>query len=89
VSVDPAVVSGAAFNLIILGPIIWGALSRSEYRRSRTWMAVGLPTCINLFFLTFRSDFSLEDRLAGMAMTLCLAALGLAVARRLDKRESH
>ncbi|MDK2768734.1 MAG: hypothetical protein KYX69_13570 [Sphingomonas sp.] len=88
-NVDFTVISGAAFNMIILGPIIWGGLSRSEYHRSRIWMAVGLPASINLLFLVFRSDFSLEDRLAGLAVTLSLAALGLAVSRRLDKRESR
>lgn len=69
-------------NMLVFGGIIYGLLARSKGNRLAVRLAVVIPLTANLAGLAFKPQFTLEERVLGVATTLALAGLLYAIAKR-------
>ena len=76
------IVVSVTMNMLVFGGIIYGLLARSKGKRLAARLAILIPLTANIAGLIFKPQFSLEGRVLGMAMTLALAALLYALAKR-------
>ncbi len=81
---------GATLNVLIFGSIIYGALRRSYSGWKLIAITFGVPACFNLSILAFKSELTFEQRLAGLASTVIIVALGSYFLRRsqIEKNET-
>lgn len=75
------ILGGVSINMIVIGAIIWGALSREPLRRRRLWLTIGVPGSLVVGTLLLKSEFTLTQRFAGLALTLLISVAWVLYAR--------
>ena len=76
------IVFSGTMNMLVFGGLIYGLLARSKGKRLAARLAILIPLTANIALLTFKAQFSLEERVLGVATTLALGTLLYALAKR-------